>query len=166
MRPVVKFDLYRCPHAAAQKSLTHHTKTTNQHVGVLLSNILIAGTRIVSQGRIDWETVPPGAKVESPACRNTNVDEQLLFVKKKLNTEQEDFIKATEDLRQTIYEKELYLKAELVKKAPDTAVALSLQKNISETRGQFEQQMIEHIIRMKKINQQANQRYPGQRIGF
>jgi hypothetical protein len=41
-------------------------------------------------------------------------------------------IKATEDLRQTIYEKELYLKAELVKKAPDTAIALSLQKNISD----------------------------------
>jgi hypothetical protein len=39
---------------------------------------------------------------------------------KKLNAEQEVFIKATEGLRQTIYEKELYLKAELVKKDPDT----------------------------------------------
>jgi hypothetical protein len=36
---------------------------------------------------------------------------------KKLNAEQESFIRATEALRQTIYEKELYLKAELVKKA-------------------------------------------------
>lgn len=72
--------------------------------------------------------------------------------RKKLNTEQESFIKATEDLRQTIYEKELYLKAELVKKSPDIAIALSLQKNISEARGTFEQQMIEHLFRMKKIN--------------
>jgi Heavy-metal resistance len=71
---------------------------------------------------------------------------------KKLNAEQEAFIKATEDLRQTIYEKELYLKAELVKKAPDTATALSIQKSISEAKGQFEQKMIEHIIRMKRID--------------
>lgn len=69
---------------------------------------------------------------------------------KILNAEQESFIRATEDLRQTIYEKELYLKAELVKKAPDIVIALSFQNEISETRGIFEQQMIEHIIRIKK----------------
>jgi len=74
---------------------------------------------------------------------------------KKLNREQESFIKATENLRQTIYEKELYLKAELVKKSPDIAIALSLQKNISEAKGKFEQKMVEHIIRMKKINLEA-----------
>ena len=69
---------------------------------------------------------------------------------KKLNTEQEAFIKVTEDLRQIIYEKELYLKVELAKKDPDTAIALSFQKDISEARGKFEQKMIEHLIRMKK----------------
>jgi hypothetical protein len=77
---------------------------------------------------------------------------------KQLNAEQEAFIKATEDLRQTIYEKELYLKAELAKKDPDIAVALSFQKNISEARGKFEQQMIEHLIRMKKINSEAERK--------
>ena len=75
-----------------------------------------------------------------------------------LNAEQEAFIKATEDLRQTIYEKELYLKAELVKKAPDTATALGFQKEISEAKGKFEQKMIEHIIRMKKIDLDAEKR--------
>jgi hypothetical protein len=74
---------------------------------------------------------------------------------KKLNAEQEAFIKATEDLRQTIYEKELYLKAELVKKDPDTAIALDIQGSISEARAQFEQIMIGHLIRMKKINSEA-----------
>jgi len=78
--------------------------------------------------------------------------------KKELITEQESFIKATEDLRQTIYEKELYLKAELVKKSPDTAIALSFQKDISDAKGQFEQQMIEHIIRMKNINLEAEKK--------
>ncbi len=77
---------------------------------------------------------------------------------KKLNAEQEAFIKATEDLRQTIYEKELYLKAELVKKAPDTATALGFQKNISEAKVKFEQKMIEHIIRMKRIDVEADKK--------
>jgi hypothetical protein len=74
---------------------------------------------------------------------------------KKLNTEQESFIKSTEVLRQTIYEKELYLKAELVKKAPDISTALGFQKEISEARSKFEQIMIEHLIRMKTINLEA-----------
>ncbi len=75
---------------------------------------------------------------------------------RKLNTEQEVFIKSTETLRQTIYEKELYLKAELVKKSPDTVTALGIQKAISDAKGKFEQKMIEHIIRMKKINLAAD----------
>jgi hypothetical protein len=71
---------------------------------------------------------------------------------KKLNAEQESFIKSTEVLRQTIYEKELYLKAELVKKEPDIVTALGFQKEISEARSQFEQKMIKHLIQMKMIN--------------
>jgi hypothetical protein len=74
---------------------------------------------------------------------------------KKMNAEQEAFIKATENFRQTIYEKELYLKAELAKKLPDKIVALQYQSAISEARGKYEQIMIEHIIRMKKINLEA-----------
>lgn len=74
---------------------------------------------------------------------------------KKLNAEQESFIKATEVLRQTIYEKELYLKAELVKKQPDIVTALGFQNEISVARGQFEQKMIEHLIQMKMINLEA-----------
>ncbi len=73
----------------------------------------------------------------------------------KLNAEQEAFIKATEDLRQAIYEKELYLKAELAKKDPDISIALSFQKTLSEDRGKYEQEMIAHLIRMKKINLKA-----------
>jgi len=46
--------------------------------------------------------VPPGATAKIFACRKTNTDEQLLFEKKELNTEQESFIKAAENLRQAI----------------------------------------------------------------
>lgn len=77
---------------------------------------------------------------------------------RKLNAEQEDFIRVTEDFRQIIYEKELYLKVELAKKEPDTTIALSFQKNISEARGEYEQKMIEHLIRMKKINFEAERK--------
>ncbi len=73
----------------------------------------------------------------------------------KLNAEQSAFIRETEDLRQTIYEKELYLKVELSKKAPDSKTALGFQKELSEARGNFEQKMIQHLIRMKKINLEA-----------
>ena len=93
----------------------------------------------------------PGGTNKYPGYYSDLSDETI----KELNTEQESFIRATEALRQTIYEKELYLKAELVKKAPDTVIALSFQNEISETRRIFEQQMIEHIIRMKKINLDA-----------
>ena len=41
---------------------------------------------------------------------------------KKLNAEQEAFIRVTEELRQAIYEKELYLKVELAKKEPDARI--------------------------------------------
>ena len=75
-----------------------------------------------------------------------------------LNVEQEVFIRATEELRQTIYEKELYLKSELAKKNPDIATALNFQKNISEAKAKFEQKMIEHLIRMKKVNLEAKHR--------
>ena len=77
---------------------------------------------------------------------------------KKLNSEQEAFIKMTEGLRQKIYEKELYLKVELSKKEPDNATALSFQKELSNARGEFEQLMIQHLIRMKKINLDAEKK--------
>lgn len=74
---------------------------------------------------------------------------------KILNAEQEAFLKVTEDLRQTIYEKELYLKVELAKKEPDKDIALGFQKELSDARGKYEQLMIQHLIRMKKINLEA-----------
>jgi hypothetical protein len=83
---------------------------------------------------------------------NSDLNEETV---KKLNAEQEAFLKMTEGLRQTIYEKELYLKVEISKKNPDKATALGFQKELSEARGKFEQKMIEHLIRMKKINLDA-----------
>jgi hypothetical protein len=71
---------------------------------------------------------------------------------KTLKTEQEAFIKETENLRYTIYEKELSLKSELSKKEPSIAIAMVFQNDLSENRKKLEQKMIEHLVRMKKIN--------------
>jgi len=100
------------------------------------------------------ETGMPGGSTKYPGYGLYLSDDTI----KKLNAEQEAFIKATEDLRQTIYEKELYLKVELAKKDPDPTIALSFQKDISAARGKFEQKMIEHLIRMKKINLDAERK--------
>ena len=96
----------------------------------------------------------PGGSKKYPGYDRYLSDDTI----KKLNAEQESFIIATEDLRQIIYEKELYLKAELAKKDPDTTIALNFQKSISEAKGKFEQKLIEHLIRMKRINLEAERK--------
>jgi len=93
----------------------------------------------------------PGGSYKYPGY-NSDLNEETV---KKLNAEQEAFLKMTEGLRQIIYEKELYLKVELSKKKPDITTALGFQKELSEARGKFEQKMIAHLIRMKKINLDA-----------
>ena len=100
------------------------------------------------------ETGMPGGSSKYPGYDGHLSDATI----KKLNDEQESFIRSTEALRQTIYEKELYLKAELVKKQPDIVTALGFQKEISEARGQFEQKMVEHLIQMKMINLEAERK--------
>ena len=100
------------------------------------------------------ETGMPGGSSKYPGYDSKLSIETI----KKLNDEQESFIQATEGFRQTIYEKELYLKAELAKKRPDVPIALNFQKDISEARGKFEQKMIEHLIQMKTINLEAAER--------
>ena len=43
----------------------------------------------------------------------------------------------------------------VVKKEPNVEKALSLQDEISEAEGKFKQKMIGHLLRMKKINREA-----------
>lgn len=80
-------------------------------------------------------------------------DEQV----KKLNDERNAFMTATQDLRQQIMEKEMALKAEMAKKAPDLATATALQKEVSALEAQFDEKRIAHMIEMKKINPYAGQ---------
>ena len=71
---------------------------------------------------------------------------------KKINEQREEFFKATEDLRQDIYAKEMELNSELAKKNIDTERAAKLQKEISELESKFDQKRLDHMIKMKQIN--------------
>jgi len=79
----------------------------------------------------------------------------------KLNEERNAFSKATQDLRQNIYQKRLELNSELAKKNPDPKKAGALQKELSGLKGQFDQKRTEHRIRMNKINSGFGQMGPG-----
>jgi zinc resistance-associated protein len=70
----------------------------------------------------------------------------------KLNEERNAFSKATQELRQNIYQKRLELNSELAKKNPDPKKAGALQKELSGLKGQLDQKRTEHRIRMNKIN--------------
>ena len=78
-----------------------------------------------------------------------------------LDQERAAFLKATEDLRQDIYAKELELRSELTKENPNTQKAATLQKDISELVTQLDRKRSEHVITMKKINPNAGREFMG-----
>jgi len=71
---------------------------------------------------------------------------------KKINEEREAFFKATEELRQDIYAKEMELNSEIAKKNIDTERVSKLQKEISELESKFDQKRLDHMINMKRLN--------------
>ncbi len=75
-------------------------------------------------------------------------DEQI----QKLNEERAKFHSITQDVRQQLHEKELFLRAEFAKKNPDAAAAASIQKEISELNSKMDQMRLEHRLEMKKID--------------
>ena len=61
------------------------------------------------------------------------------------------FFNASNEIRRQMCEKELTLRAELVKKETDVKVATALQKEISDLQAQLDQKRLEHTIKMKTI---------------
>ena len=79
----------------------------------------------------------------------------------KMEKERKTFFKATENLRQDLYVKELELKTELYKENPDTRKAAKLQKEISNLEAKLDQERIDHLIKMRKINPNAGRGFMG-----
>jgi len=70
---------------------------------------------------------------------------------RKMDEERKAFFNETRDLRDDIYAKDLELRAEIAKKNPDAEKAARLQKELSDLNAGFDQKMLQHRIKMKKI---------------
>ncbi len=94
-----------------------------------------------------------------PGYQGNMSDEQI----EKFNTERQAFFNETSDLRQSLYQKQLELRSEMAKKEVDEKKALSLQKEISDLKGQMAQKRIQHRIKMQKENPEF---FSGQGYGY
>jgi len=80
---------------------------------------------------------------------NSNLtDDQI----SQLGSEQNAFMKSTQDLRQQLREKAMSLRFEQSKKAPDTAKIASLQTDVTALRLEFDQKRQAHLSAMKQID--------------
>ena len=68
----------------------------------------------------------------------------------KIDQQRAEFFKATEDIRQKLYEKELALRSELAKKNLDTSMASKLQSDISKLQSNLDQKRLDYEIRARE----------------
>ena len=68
----------------------------------------------------------------------------------KLDQQRSEFFKATENIRQKLYEKKLALRSELAKENPDTGKASGLQSEISKLHGELDQKRLDYQIQTRK----------------
>jgi zinc resistance-associated protein len=78
----------------------------------------------------------------------------------KLDQQRAEYFKATENVRQKLYEKELALRSELVKENPDTSQASKLQSDISTLQSNLDQERLNYEIKARKSTPSYN-RGPG-----
>jgi len=69
----------------------------------------------------------------------------------KVETERKAFFEDTQDLRQSIHQKRLEMRAEMAKKNPDIQKLSDLQKDLSDSRADFAQKRLNHRLEMKKL---------------
>jgi zinc resistance-associated protein len=79
----------------------------------------------------------------------------------KLDQQRSEFFKATENIRQQLYEKELALRSELAKETPDTSKASRLQSEISELQGELDQKRLDYEIQARKSSPNYNRGFGG-----
>lgn len=69
----------------------------------------------------------------------------------KVENERKAFFEDTKDLRQSIHQKRLEMRAEMAKQNPDAAKLSGLQKEISDLKADFDQKRLNHRLEMKKL---------------
>lgn len=75
--------------------------------------------------------------------------------REQLDSQRQAFFEATKATRQDLYAKQLELRAEMAKQEPDMQKASALQKAVSELRGDLDQQHLNHVMAMRKIDPDA-----------
>ena len=73
-------------------------------------------------------------------------------------------MQSTETIWQDLYSKQLALQSELSKSDPDFGNTILLQKEISDLEAQLDQNWIDHMIKMRKINPESGQGYAHYRL--
>jgi len=79
----------------------------------------------------------------------------------EMNSQRNKFFKATEDLRQDLYAKQLELRSELAKENPVPKRASNIQNDISKLQAQLDQKRIDHMVDMRRINPNAGRGFIG-----
>jgi hypothetical protein len=79
----------------------------------------------------------------------------------KLDQQSAEFFKATENISQQLYEKELALRSELAKENPDTSKASKLQSEISTLQSELDQKRLDFEIQARKSSPNYNRGYRG-----
>ncbi len=79
----------------------------------------------------------------------------------KIDQQRAEFFKATENIRQKLYEKELALRSELAKENPDTSEASKLQNDISKLQSNLDQKRLNYEIRVRKSVPSYNRGHRG-----
>ncbi|CAB5139362.1 hypothetical protein D3OALGA1CA_3768 [Olavius algarvensis associated proteobacterium Delta 3] len=74
---------------------------------------------------------------------------------KAFEQKREAFLKETQDLRASLFDKERELQNELAKDEPDVTKASRLQKEVSKLESKLDQKRINHMVEMRKLNPNA-----------
>jgi Spy/CpxP family protein refolding chaperone len=85
-----------------------------------------------------------------PMNRNLTPEQQ-----KQMDAQRRAFFDATRKERQNLNAKQLELRAEMAKSEPDIKRASALQKEVSILQANLDQERLEHIMAMRKINPDA-----------
>jgi zinc resistance-associated protein len=78
-----------------------------------------------------------------------------------LDQQRAEYFRATEGLRQQLYEKQLALQSELAKKEPDTGKASKLQNEISRLQSTLDQKRLDYEIQARRAAPNYNRGYSG-----
>ena len=95
--------------------------------------------------------------------RNPNLTPEQ---REQLQNERKAFFEATAGARQDLYAKRLALRAEVAKRNPDSNRASALQVEVSDLRAKLDQQRLDHILAMRKIDPEAGRGFFGDGPGM